>query len=187
MNGPKPYILVVDDLPDAADSMAAALVLWGYDAKPRYCGASALIAARLRRPAAVLLDIAMPFMNGFDFAARFRELPGCDQTAVIVISGYTSELYQARGRELGIVHYLFKPADPCQVHDLLKRLVVTRAPRARGERPSQMAMVEGERPPATRRGECGRRPKRCDWDASDPAWSFSGAETATRYVRENLS
>lgn len=130
MNGVRPYVLVVDDLPDAADTMAALLTLWGYDAEPRYSGVAALAAARLRRPAAVLLDIGMAPMDGFAFAARLRDLPGGRRTAVIAVSGHTSEAYQARGRELGITHYLFKPCDPCLVRLLLSRVVGAGAKRS---------------------------------------------------------
>lgn len=59
MTGVRPYVLVVDDLRDAANSMAQLLGLWGYDADPMYSGAAALEAAHRRRPSAVLLDIAI--------------------------------------------------------------------------------------------------------------------------------
>ena len=126
----RPYVLVVDDLPDAADSLAELVALWGYDAAARYCGASALAAVRVRRPAAVLLDIVMTPMDGFAFAARLREQPGGERTAVVAVSGQTTEAYQARGRELGIGHYLFKPADPNLLRTLLGRLVLESDPAA---------------------------------------------------------
>ncbi|OWK37341.1 response regulator [Fimbriiglobus ruber] len=123
MNRTRPYVLVVDDSPDTADSMAELLAIWGYDAEPCYCGSCALAAVHDRRPAAILLDIAMAPMDGFTFAAHFRGLPDHEQTAVVVITGHTSATYQARGRELGIVHYLLKPVDLCLLEALLERLV----------------------------------------------------------------
>jgi two-component system CheB/CheR fusion protein len=128
MNGTRTYVLVVDDVRDAADSMSDLLAVWGYEADARYCGASALAAVHSRRPDAVLLDIAMPRMCGFEFAARLRELPGCQDTPVVVVSGYTGKTYQARGRELGITHYLYKPADPTLVRVLLERLISAQKP-----------------------------------------------------------
>ncbi len=122
MDGTRPHVLVVDDSPDTAESMAALLGLWGYDAAARYCGASALAAARLRRPAAVLLDLGMAPMDGFAFAAHLRELPGRERSPVVVVSGYTTEAHRARARELGGVHYLFKPADTDVLRALLGRL-----------------------------------------------------------------
>lgn len=128
MTGTKPYVLVVDDMPDAADSAAELLALWGYDADARYCGSSALAAARVRQPAVVLLDIGMAPMDGFTFAARLREVPGGERTAVVAVSGHTSASHQARGRALGIDHYLLKPADPSVVRALLGLLIPSPGP-----------------------------------------------------------
>lgn len=123
MNGIKPYVLVIDDAADTADSMTELLTAWGYDAEPRYGGLTALAAARDRRPAAVLLDIDMFPMDGFEFVARFRKLAGCERTPVVAMSGHTAEAYRARGRLHGIGHYLFKPVDPAVVWALLEDLI----------------------------------------------------------------
>ena len=119
MTGTRPYVLVVDDLPDAADSLADLIDLWGYDADAHYGGSSALAAAAARRPVVVILDIAMARMDGFAFAALLRELPGCATTAVVAVSGHTGAAYQTRCCELGIGHYLFKPVVPAVVRALL--------------------------------------------------------------------
>jgi CheY-like chemotaxis protein len=121
MEGTRPYILAVDDSPDTADSFAALLDLWGYDARACYSGAEALDAARTRRPDAVLLDIGMPDMDGFRVGRLLRELPGCGMTLVIAITGHTPEAYRARGREAGFDHYLIKPIDPDPLKSLLER------------------------------------------------------------------
>ena len=76
MTTTRPYVLVVDDLADAADGLVTLLGLWGYDATACYCGCEALKAAQARRPAVVVLDIGMAPMDGFTLAARLRELPG---------------------------------------------------------------------------------------------------------------
>lgn len=149
MMSTRPYVLVVDDLTDAADSMAALLAIWGYDAEAKYCGDSALAAMHARRPAVVLLDIGMAPMDGFTFAAHVRELAGCERTNIVAISGYTSDDYLARARELGIVEYLFKPADLSQLHAILCRLLphplplrsLTIAPLSRAQRPLEMIGV----------------------------------------------
>jgi len=119
---PRPHLLVVDDLTDAADSMTLLLTLWGYDAESRYCGESALVAAAARRPQAILLDVGMPKMSGFEFIARFRELPGGVATTIIVVSGHTDATTRTRARQMGIAHYLIKPADPSEVRSLLETL-----------------------------------------------------------------
>ncbi|OWK39830.1 response regulator [Fimbriiglobus ruber] len=127
MNRIWPYILVVDDSPDTADSMAELLIIWGYHAKPCYCGASALAAVHDRRPAVILLDIGMAPMDGLTFASQFHKLPNHERTSVVAITGHTSATYQIRGRELGIVHYLLKPVDLTKLETLLARLIALSA------------------------------------------------------------
>jgi CheY-like chemotaxis protein len=123
MDVERPHILVVDDGPDAADSTVVLLGLWGYDGEARYDGATALAAARTRRPSVVLVDLEMPGMDGFQFVARLRDLSGCERTPVVVVSGHTTQAHQAHAREVGIRHYLFKPADPGRLRALLRQLV----------------------------------------------------------------
>jgi CheY-like chemotaxis protein len=113
------HILVVDDLPDMAESTAEMLNLWGYDATACDSGAMALACARVRRPAAVLLDLVMPQMDGFEFARAFRALPGCASVPLIALTGCTSLARSARAREAGIGYSLLKPAAPDQLKALL--------------------------------------------------------------------
>lgn len=122
MEANRPYILVVDDHTDAADSLAELVTLWGYDAEARYDGAAALAAARVRRPAVVLVDVGMPLMSGFDFIPRLRGLPGCGRTAIVVVTGHTSDTHRTLGRDLGIDQYLLKPIDAAQLRARLGRL-----------------------------------------------------------------
>jgi len=91
------HILVVDDLPDMAESTAELLALWGYDATACTSGIAALACARVRRPAAVLLDLVMPRMDGFEFARAFRALKmtRSAQGAFVSLPGGTGELVDA--------------------------------------------------------------------------------------------
>src|SRR5579872_1337929 len=119
------HILVVDDYLDAADSTVELLTIWGYDAIACYSGATGIEYARARRPDAVLLDLAMPNMDGFQFARLFQKMPECRSVPLIALSGLTSNAYRARAREVGISHYLLKPADPTCLKNLLAHEIVT--------------------------------------------------------------
>lgn len=116
------YILVIDDVADAADSTVELLSCWGYEAAARYGGAAALDAARDHMPDAVLLDVGMPRVDGFAFAERFRRLPGSAAALVVALTGHTAEACRARGRAVGIDHYLLKPADLGLLRGLLAGL-----------------------------------------------------------------
>jgi len=142
------YVLVVDDLADAADSAAELLALWGYEAAACYGGAEALDAARSRMPDAVLLDVGMPRMDGFAFAERFRRLPGSAAALVVAVTGHAAEACRARGREVGVDHYLLKPADPGVLRGLLARLagrVELARPRAAVRRGSPLRLARTRR------------------------------------------
>jgi len=119
----RPYILVVDDLADAADSLTALLPYWGYDASACYDGVTALESVVRRQPSVVILDIAMPRMNGFEFVARLHKLRGCELTSVVALTGVTAEVQIARARELRIDRFLFKPVDPVALQRVLAELV----------------------------------------------------------------
>jgi CheY-like chemotaxis protein len=119
MNMDRIHILVVDDVADAADTMVELLSIWGYDAVACYDGTAALEAARFRRPDAVVLDLAMPLMDGFQFAELLHELPDCGSVPIIAVSGYSFPVYATRARGVGIRHYLVKPADPTRLKKLL--------------------------------------------------------------------
>jgi CheY-like chemotaxis protein len=115
------YILVVDDLVDTADTTVELLSIWGYNAIACYSGATALKSVSLHPPSAVILDLAMPRMDGFHFTRLFHKLPGCGSIPIIALSGYSSAAYRSSAREVGILHYLVKPADPNCLKDILAR------------------------------------------------------------------
>jgi DNA-binding response OmpR family regulator len=110
------HVLVVDDAPDSADSLAALLDLCGYDCEAQLNGDAALASARGQPPDIVLLDLRMPRMDGFEFVRRLREVEGCDLVPVVMISGFSLGECRALARELGVAHFFVKPVD-------LKRLL----------------------------------------------------------------
>ena len=121
------HILVVDDYVDAADTTVELLSIWGYNAIACYAGTAALESASIRRPDVVLLDLAMPRMDGFQFARVFHKLFGCGLIPIIALSGYSSAVYGMRARAAGIHQYLLKPAEPALLKRLLVRTISARA------------------------------------------------------------
>ncbi len=79
-------ILVADDSPDAADTLAVLLRRWGHEVRVDYDGLSALRLARRCKPHAVLLDVQMPRMNGAKVARRLRRRAGSERMKVIATS-----------------------------------------------------------------------------------------------------
>jgi signal transduction histidine kinase/DNA-binding response OmpR family regulator len=104
-------ILVVDDHPDAAESMAALMQAAGHQPTVAHDGPSAIALASRVRPDVVLLDIGLPGMNGFEVARTLRAAPETSGCVLIAMSGYGQTEDQKRSREVGFDHHLVKPAD----------------------------------------------------------------------------
>ncbi|MBL8912040.1 MAG: response regulator [Archangium sp.] len=77
-------VLVVDDDASSARLMRAALEQLGYEVVTALNGDSGLKAAKEKPPRAVILDLLMPVMDGFEFLDQFRNVLGCQQVPVVV-------------------------------------------------------------------------------------------------------
>ena len=112
-------ILVVEDLPDAADSMSLLLEQWGYKPAVVYEGKQAIAIAPTLCLDIVFLDIDLPDISGFEVARQLRQSPTTASSFLVAISDYGRKEDIRRCKEVGIdLHYL-KPADPIQLKQLL--------------------------------------------------------------------
>jgi signal transduction histidine kinase len=112
-------VLVVDNSPPAADSMAQLLNLWGYAARVAYDGPSALEAAEAWDPLVVLLDIGMPGMDGYEVARRLRARPALEGLTLIAVTGYDGEEPRRQSRDAGFDFHLVKPVPPEELKEIL--------------------------------------------------------------------
>jgi CheY-like chemotaxis protein len=112
-------VLVADDNRDAADVLSILVKLWGHDARQAYDGAAALQMAAAYQPDVLLLDIAMPKMDGFQLAQRLRRQARFQDTLLIAITGYAEEAHRLLGEEAGFDLYLSKPVEPSTLEILL--------------------------------------------------------------------
>jgi CheY-like chemotaxis protein/nitrogen-specific signal transduction histidine kinase len=112
-------VLVVDDNVDLARSLASLLKASGHDVRTAHDGPRALEAAREFRPNAVLLDIGLPGMNGFEVAQRMRQEPILQNVVLVAMTGYGQETDRQRSQAAGFDHHLLKPADFALVQQVL--------------------------------------------------------------------
>jgi two-component system OmpR family response regulator len=112
-------ILVVDDNTDAVESLALLLELEGHDVRTALDGPAALDLASEFRPQAVLLDIGLPGMDGYEVARRLRERPETREALIIAITGYGQQEDRALTKAAGFDHHLVKPVDPEELGALL--------------------------------------------------------------------
>src|SRR5690349_12670824 len=120
--GRAPKVLVVDDLADAADSTAAVLALHGFAVAVATSGAAALRAAAADPPDAVVLDLAMPGMDGYELARRLKNQATGDRPLLIAVTGCGSEADRRKSAAAGIDLHLLKPVEPAALVAALDRL-----------------------------------------------------------------
>ena len=104
-------VLVVDDDVDGADSLALLLRMSGYDALVAYSGATALQAAVEHQPAAVILDLSLPGMDGYELARRLRQHPQLAAVPLLALSGHGRQEDSDRSLAAGFAAHLVKPVD----------------------------------------------------------------------------
>jgi CheY-like chemotaxis protein len=112
-------VLVVDDNVDAAASMGMLLKFLGADVRIEHDGATALKTIDSYRPHAVLLDIGMPGMDGFEVARQIRQRSDLDDVMLIALTGWGQTEDRHRTRSAGFDHHLVKPADITALQSLL--------------------------------------------------------------------
>jgi PAS domain S-box-containing protein len=105
-------ILLVDDTPDNLVSIEAALSGLGEELVLANSGKEALRHLLQEDFAAILLDVRMPDMDGFETAELIRSRPRSRQTPILFLTGYRNEEHLFRGYDLGAVDFLFKPIVP---------------------------------------------------------------------------
>jgi two-component system, OmpR family, response regulator len=104
-------VLVVDDSADCANSLAILLRLAGHSVQVAYSSSMALELARIHQPEAVLLDIGLPGMDGYQVAERLRKREETRGSLIVAISGHAQESHRQRALDAGCDYHLPKPID----------------------------------------------------------------------------
>ncbi|HKE15599.1 MAG TPA: GAF domain-containing protein, partial [Kofleriaceae bacterium] len=104
-------ILLVDDNTDAADVLAEVLRGAGHEVAVAYDGPQALGVARDFQPNAALLDIGLPVLDGYELAAKLREIMPGAPLQLIAVTGYGQDTDKRRSRAAGFDAHLVKPVD----------------------------------------------------------------------------
>jgi len=115
-------VLVVDDNHDVADTTALVLRTMGCQAQVAYDGMRALEYLASNRPDAVLLDIGLPGMDGYEVAEAIRSTPNGNAILIVAVSGYGQDDGRATPSHPAFDYHIVKPIDPRTLSDLLSSL-----------------------------------------------------------------
>ncbi len=118
-----PYVLVVDDSPSVRRFVSATLKNVGWDVMTARDGAEALELVAQRTPAAILLDIEMPRMDGYELMAAIRNQPAFQHLPLIVLTSRAATKHQQRALQLGADAYVVKPYQDDQLLRTVSDLV----------------------------------------------------------------
>jgi CheY-like chemotaxis protein len=117
-SAPEPLrILIVDDSPDHATSLASLLVARGHTVQIAYSSLAALEQAEVYQADVVLLDIGLPDLDGYELALRLREL--LPSAMLMAVSGHAGDAFQAKARAVGIAEYFVKPVAVAKLREVL--------------------------------------------------------------------
>jgi CheY-like chemotaxis protein len=123
---PHSYILVVDDSPSVRRVVSGMLKNAGWAVQTARDGVEALEVIGRERPAAVLLDIEMPRMDGYELMATIRAQDAYRNLPLIVLTSRAATKHQQRADQLGADAYIVKPYQDEQLLSTLNALINAR-------------------------------------------------------------
>jgi CheY-like chemotaxis protein/uncharacterized protein YbcI len=120
-------VLLVDDNRDGADALGLVVEALGNQVHVTYGGAQALDVATAFRPDLMLIDLAMPEIDGCVLVKRFRLIPAFARTKIVAITGHANEGHKTLAMKAGFDAILFKPVALTEIEAVLSGIVVATA------------------------------------------------------------
>jgi len=118
-----PLILIVDDSPDSRLLYGEFLEFCGFRVITAENGEKGVAAARTEWPAVILMDLAMPVLDGWEAIQRLREDPLTFETPIVALSASAFGDEAERAREAGATLCLSKPCLPSQVARVVRAML----------------------------------------------------------------
>lgn len=114
------YILLVDDEAMNLDILEE-ILSDDYETKSVENGIECLKSIDERIPDLLLLDFAMPEMDGVEVCKRIRSNEATKDLPVVMLSGFASEEHIEKGNDAGVNEYITKPFYPSQILEVVER------------------------------------------------------------------
>ncbi len=116
-------VLVVDDHTDNREMLVDFLAFAGFEVIAAATGAEAIELAERHRPRVVLMDLALPAVDGFEATRRIKANPLLAQTVVIAVTAHAFPLTRRNALDAGCDGVLIKPYDLSRVAAEVHRLI----------------------------------------------------------------
>lgn len=120
---PKKKILIIEDEPYIAKLIKINLELDGYETRIAENGKQGLELVEEEKPDLIVLDIMLPFIDGWEIARRLRSSSKYKDLPILALTAKAQDLDINRGYSLGIDAYVTKPFEPRHFLDLVKKFL----------------------------------------------------------------
>lgn len=117
------HVLVVDDYTHTREMYAEFLSFVGFRVSAAESAMAAIESARKKKPGAVVMDLALPDMPGWEAARVLRRDARMRNVPIIAVTAYSPENARRVALEAGCNVFLEKPVGPNALADLIKELV----------------------------------------------------------------
>ena len=121
-----PRILVIDDEAPIRLLCRVNLEAEGMEVVEAGDGLGGLELARAKEPDAILLDVMMPGLDGWQVAEQLLSDPGTNEIPIVFLTARAELRDRARALDLGGVEYVTKPFNPLELAPLLRRMLYGR-------------------------------------------------------------
>ena len=115
-------ILAVDDERHIVRLVEVNLQRAGYEVVTAYDGREALEKVKSENPDLVVLDVMMPYMDGFEVLKNLKADPATAEIPVIMLTAKAQDADVFRGWQSGVDCYLTKPFNPMELLTFVKRI-----------------------------------------------------------------
>jgi len=116
-------ILVVEDDTDNRRIVVKVLTVEGYEVVEASDGIQALARARAERPDLILMDLALPNMDGWEATRRLKGDPDTRAIPVVALTAFAMRGDEEQARAAGCDDYIPKPARPVAIREVVKKYV----------------------------------------------------------------
>ena len=149
---------MVDDDRDGADTLGLLVEELGNQVHVTYGGTSALDVATVFRPDLMLIDLAMPDMDGCHLVGQFRQIPAFAKTRIVAVTGHANEGHKTLAMKAGFDKVLFKPVALKEIKAVLASVVQGVALAGQSPQPAKKVRVPKQSDVCrlTKREESGR-------------------------------
>ena len=137
-------VLIVDDNRDGADTLGLLVEALGNQVHVTYGGTQALDVAVAFQPDLMLIDLAMPDIDGCDLASQLRRMPSFKHTMIVAITGLKDEQHKILAMQAGCNLVLTKPAALEEIKSILDSVEPMERRISRTWRPTKARLQSAE-------------------------------------------